>query len=78
MVRAGTGAAAALKSLLKDRSWPVRAGIFGAAAVVIVGIGVALVALLGRPTVSVSSGEALVQVQPGRRRDRGDRHPRDQ
>src|SRR5580700_1672210 len=65
MARAGTGAAAALKRLLKDRSWPVRAGIFGAAAVLIVGIGVALVALLGRPTVSVSSGEALVQVSLG-------------
>ena len=31
----------------------------------IVGIGVALVALLGRPAVSVSSGEALVQVHLG-------------
>ncbi len=65
MVRAGIGAGAALKSTLKDRSWTVRAGIGAAAAVVIVGIGVALVALLGRPAVSVSSGEALVQVHLG-------------
>ena len=49
----------------KNRSWMVRAGIGAAAAVVIVGIGVALVALLGRPAVSVSSGEALVQVHLG-------------
>jgi len=35
----------------KNRSWTVRAGIGAAAAVVIVGIGVALVALLGRPAV---------------------------
>ena len=57
-----TGAAAALKSRLKGRSWKVRAGIGAAAAIVIVGIGVALLALLGRPAVSVSSGESLVQV----------------
>ncbi len=57
MIRAG----AALKSLLKDRSWTVGA----AAAVLIVGTGVVLVALLGRPAVSVSSGEALVQVHLG-------------
>ena len=43
----------------------VRAGIGAAAVVVIVGIGVALVALLGRPAVSVSSGESLVQVHLG-------------
>ncbi len=49
----------------KNRSWMVRAGIGAAAAVVIAGIGVALVALLGRPAVSVSSGEALVQVHLG-------------
>ncbi len=46
----------------KNPSWMVRAGIGAAAVVVIVGIGVALVALLGRPAVSVSSGESLVQV----------------
>ncbi len=61
-VRAGIGAGAALKSTLKNRSWTVRAGIGAGAAVVIVGIGAALVALLGRPAVSVSSGEVLVQV----------------
>ena len=49
----------------KNRSWMVRAGIGAAAAVVIAGIGIALVALLGRPAVSVSSGEALVQVHLG-------------
>jgi L,D-transpeptidase catalytic domain len=49
----------------KKRSWRIRAGIGAAAAVVIVGIGVALVALLGRPAVSVSSGETLVQVHLG-------------
>jgi L,D-transpeptidase catalytic domain len=65
MIRAGTGAGAVLKSTLKDRSWAVRAGIGGAAVVVIVGIGVALVALLGRPAVSVSSGQSLVQVHLG-------------
>jgi hypothetical protein len=43
----------------------IRAGIGAGAAVVILGIGVALVALLGRPAVSVSSGEALVQVHLG-------------
>jgi lipoprotein-anchoring transpeptidase ErfK/SrfK len=70
IIRAGIGAAAALKgrlaalkSLLKDRSWKVRVGFGAAAAIVIVGIGVALLALLGRPAVSVSSGEALVQVR---------------
>jgi hypothetical protein len=64
VIRACTGAGAKLKSLLKDhRSWRVRAGIGAGAAVVLVGIGVALLALLGRPAVSVSSGEALVRVQ---------------
>jgi lipoprotein-anchoring transpeptidase ErfK/SrfK len=63
--RTGTGAAAALKSKLKELSRPARAGIFAGAALVIVGIGVALVALLGRPTVSVSSGSALVEVHLG-------------
>ncbi|MGD0375773.1 MAG: L,D-transpeptidase family protein [Streptosporangiaceae bacterium] len=48
-----------------NRTWAVRAGIGAGAAVVIVGIGVALVALLGRPAVSMSSGEALVQVHLG-------------
>jgi hypothetical protein len=79
IIRAGLGAGAALKSRLaavmrwlaalkgwlKGRSWKARAGIGAAAALVIVGIGVALVALLGRPAVSVSSGEALVQVRLG-------------
>jgi lipoprotein-anchoring transpeptidase ErfK/SrfK len=65
LIRAGTGAGAALKSPLKGRSWRVRAGIGAAAAIVIVGIGVALVALLGRPAVSVSSGETFVQVHLG-------------
>ena len=72
LVHAGIGVAAALRSRLgvlagwpKARSWKVRAGIGAAAAIVIVGIGVALVALLGRPAVSVSSGEALVQVRLG-------------
>jgi hypothetical protein len=60
-----TRAGAALKSPLKDRSWKVRAGIGVAALVVIVGAGAALVALLGRPAVSVSSGKALVQVHLG-------------
>jgi hypothetical protein len=59
VVRAGIGVGAALKSPLKGRTWTGRAGIGAAAAVVIVGIGVALVALLGRPAVSVSSGERL-------------------
>ncbi len=65
LIRAGVGARAALKSRLKDRTWPARAGIGAAAATVIVGIGAVLVALLGRPAVSVSSGEALVQVHLG-------------
>jgi lipoprotein-anchoring transpeptidase ErfK/SrfK len=49
----------------KNRSWMVRAGLGAAAVAVIAGIGVALVALLGRPAVSVSSGEALAQVHLG-------------
>ncbi len=65
IVRAGLGAGSALKSTLKDRSWIVRAGLGAAAAVVIAGIGLALVALLERPAVSVSSGEALAQVHLG-------------
>jgi lipoprotein-anchoring transpeptidase ErfK/SrfK len=63
MIRAGTAAIAALKSSLKDRGWKFRAG--AAAAVVIAGFGLALVALLNRPAVSVSSGAALVQVHLG-------------
>jgi hypothetical protein len=55
LVGAGTGR---LKSALKARPWTVGGG----AAVVIVGIGVALLALLGRPAVSLSSGEVLVDV----------------
>jgi len=49
----------------KNRSWKFRAGIGAAAALVTVGIGVALVAILGRPAVSLSSGETLVQVHLG-------------
>jgi hypothetical protein len=49
----------------KNRSWKVRAGIGAAAAFVMVGIGVGLVALLGRPSVSLSSGETFVQVHLG-------------
>ena len=64
-LRARTGAGAALKSSLKIRSWTLHVRIGVAAAFVVVGAGVALVALLGRPAVSVSSGEALVQVQVG-------------
>ena len=62
IIRTGIGAGAALKGWLKDRSWKARAGFGAAAALVLVGIGVGLVALLGRPAVSVSSGEELVQV----------------
>jgi lipoprotein-anchoring transpeptidase ErfK/SrfK len=65
IVRASIGAGGTLKGWLKDRSWQIRAGIGAAAVLVIVGIGVALIALLGRPAVSVSSGEALVQVRLG-------------
>jgi L,D-transpeptidase catalytic domain len=65
LVRTGVGAVAALKTKLKDQRGPVRAGIFAVAALVIVVVGLALVAILGRPTVSVSSGEALVEVHLG-------------
>jgi lipoprotein-anchoring transpeptidase ErfK/SrfK len=65
VIRAGIGALAALQSPLKDRSWTFRAGVGAAALVVIAGIGVALVAALNRPAVSVSSGEALIQVRLG-------------
>ena len=69
----GAGAAVALKgsvkssvkSSLKDRGWKFRAGVGAAIAFVILGIGVALLALTGRPAVSVSSGEELVQVHLG-------------
>jgi len=60
-----TRAHGALKSLLTDRTWTTRAGVGAAAAVVMVGIGVALMALLGRPAISLSSGAALVQVRLG-------------
>jgi L,D-transpeptidase catalytic domain len=60
--RAGAGAGGALTGALKDRRWPVRAAICMAGAIVLVGIALALVALLGRPAVSVSSGESLVEV----------------
>ncbi|MGH3171698.1 MAG: hypothetical protein ACRDN0_38285, partial [Trebonia sp.] len=73
IIRVGTGAGAALKSTLKagtwrdqgwkDLGWRLRAGIGAAAVVVLAGFGLALVALLGRPAVSVSSGESLVQVR---------------
>jgi len=43
----------------------IRAGIGAGALVVILGVGIALIALLGRPSVSVSSGETLVQVHVG-------------
>jgi hypothetical protein len=49
----------------KNRSWMIRAGIGAGIAVVLVGIGAALLALLGRPAVSVSSGQSLVQVHLG-------------
>jgi len=62
VIPAGISVDAALKSLPKSRSWKTRAGIGAAAAVVGLGIAAALLALLGRPSVSVSSGEALVQV----------------
>jgi hypothetical protein len=72
-LKAGGGAVAALKSALtrapksalKGRSRKARVGIGAAVAVVIVGIGIGLLALLGRPSVSVSSGQALVQVHLG-------------
>jgi L,D-transpeptidase catalytic domain/Bacterial Ig-like domain len=46
----------------KNRTVLIRAAIGAGAAVGVVGIGVLLLALLGRPAVSVSSGRALVQV----------------
>jgi L,D-transpeptidase catalytic domain/Bacterial Ig-like domain len=55
----------AFNRALKDRSWKARAGIGASAAIVILGIAAACLALLGRPAVSVSSGEALVHVQLG-------------
>ena len=54
-----------MKSLLKDRSWKARAGIGAAAVVVGLGVAAAVLALMGRPSVSVSSGEQLVQVHLG-------------
>jgi hypothetical protein len=61
----GIGARAPVKSLLKDRSWKARAGIGAAAVVVGLGVAAAVLALVGRPSVSVSSGEQLVQVHLG-------------
>lgn len=55
----------ALPAEPKRRSWKLRAGIAAAAVIVIAGVGVGLVALLGRPTVSVSSGGTLVRVRLG-------------
>lgn len=50
----------------KNRSWMVRAGVGAGAAVVALGIGAALVAFLGRPAVSVSSGgSSLIDVHLG-------------
>jgi hypothetical protein len=65
MIRACVDAVAALPRPLKDRSWKFRAGIGAATAVVIAGFGLALLALLNSPTVSVSSGAAPVQVHLG-------------
>jgi L,D-transpeptidase catalytic domain/Bacterial Ig-like domain len=47
----------------RNRTRRVRAAVGAAAAVCVVGLGVLLLALLGRPAVSVSSGRALVQVR---------------
>jgi hypothetical protein len=65
LVSTSRTAAATLTAKLKSQSRQTKIGIFAGAAIVIVGIGVALVALLGRPTVSVSSGQALVEVHTG-------------
>jgi hypothetical protein len=64
-LRPAIRAGAALQRRLNGRSWKARAGIGAGAVVVLLGIAVALVALLGRPAVSVSSGEALAHVQLG-------------
>ena len=64
-IGAGVTTGAALKSVPKSRSWKTRVGIGAAAAVVGLGIAAALLAFLGRPSVSVSSGEQLVQVHLG-------------
>ena len=61
IIPAGIAAGAALKS----RSWKTRAGLGAAAVVVGLGVVAAVLALVGRPSVSVSSGEQLVQVHLG-------------
>jgi hypothetical protein len=55
----------ALRTAVRAGSWRARAGIGAAAVLVLLGIGAAVLALAGRPSVSVSSGEALVQVHLG-------------
>src|ERR1700691_6253096 len=61
IIPAGIAAGAALKS----RSWKTRAGLGAAAVVVGLGVVAAVLALVGGPSVSVSSGEQLVQVHLG-------------
>src|SRR5580704_4962240 len=65
VIGTGIAASAALKSLPKSRSWKTRAGLGAAAVVVGLGVVAAVLALVGRPSVSVSSGEQLVQVHLG-------------
>jgi hypothetical protein len=65
IIPAGIAAGAALKSVPKGRSWKTRAGLGVAAVVVGLGVVAAVLALVGRPSVSVSSGEQLVQVHLG-------------
>ena len=60
-----TSAGGVLPKTLRNRSPMARVAIGAAGAVVLLGIAVALVALLGRPAVSVSSGESLVEVHLG-------------
>jgi hypothetical protein len=64
-IPAGIAATAALKSVPKGRSWKTRAGLGVAAVVVGLGVVAGVLALVGRPSVSVSSGEQLVQVHLG-------------
>ena len=54
-----------LTRTLQHRSLAVRVAIGAAGVIVLAGIAVALVALLGRPAVSVSSGQSLVEVHLG-------------
>src|SRR6202167_5757287 len=61
IIPAGIAAGAALKS----RSWKTRAGLGAAAVGVGLGVVAAVLALVGGPSVSVSSGEQLVQVHLG-------------